>query len=240
MKTILFFLLLGSGLYAQTNFLDHPYIETAASADTLIMPDRIFMTIALNEGDSRGKKSTEEQEKIMEKQLKSLSIDTQKDLTLVTLSSDYERYFLGGTKVNKIKLYSLVVHDGLTASKVIAALEAEDISNVSIALKEYSKQDELVLALKSKAVKNAKKNAQAMAQATGKKVGDVLFITDIPIDGYNQNKSNGRIVIRGISSAGFQPGAASTLYGNRAPEPLPSDFQKLKFEVTVGVFFGIE
>jgi uncharacterized protein len=239
MKTLLLFLLLGSSLFAQTNFLDRPYIETAASADTLIMPDRIYMNIFLNEGDSKGKRSNEEQEKVMEKQLKSLGVDTQKDLTLVTLSSDYERYFLGGTKVNKIKLYSLVVHDGHTASKVIAALEAEDISNVSIALKEYSKQDEVILALKAKAVKNARKNAQAMAQVTGKKAGNVLFITDIPIDGYNQNKNNGRIIIRGMSS-NFQPGAASTLYGNRAPEPLPSDFQKLKFEVTVGVVFGIE
>lgn len=234
MKTVLFFLLLGSSLFAQTNFLDHPYIETAASADTLIMPDRIFMSIALNEGDSRGKKSTEEQEKAMEQQLKSLSIDTQKDLTLITLSSDYERYFLGGTKVNKIKLYSLVVHDGLTASKVITALESVEISNVSITLKEYSKQDELILALKAKAVKNAKKNAQAMAQATGKKAGNVLFITDIPIDGYNQNKNNGPVRIRGIASV------SDSIYGNRAPEPLPSDFQKLKFEVTVGVVFGIE
>lgn len=158
MKTTLLFMLFTGSLFAQQkNFLDRPYIETAAFADTLIMPDRIFMTIALNEGDSRGKKSTEQQEKSMEKQLKSLSIDTQKDLTLITLSSDYERYFLGGTKVNKVKLYSLLVHDGLTASKVITALETDDISNVSITLKEYSKQDELILALKSKAVKNAKK-----------------------------------------------------------------------------------
>ena len=239
MKTTLLFMLFTGSLFAQQkNFLDRPYIETAAFADTLIMPDRIYMTIALSEGDSRGKKSTEEQEQIMEKQLKSLNIDIEKDLTLITLSSDYARYFLGGTKVNKVKLYSLLVHDGITASKVIAALELEEISNVSITQKEYSKQDELLLALKSKAVKNAKKNAQAMVQATGKKAGDVLFITDIPIDGYNQNKSNGHVVFRGLSSVNFQPGAAS--YVNRAPEPLPSDFQKLKFEVTVGVVFGIE
>jgi uncharacterized protein YggE len=153
------------------------------------------------------------------------------------LSSDYERYFLNGSKVNKIKLYSLLVHDGITASKVITALESVDISNVSITRREYSKQDELILALKAKAVKNAGKNAQAMAQATGKKPGDVLFITDIPIDGYNQNKGNSHVVIRGLAS--FQPGASS-IYGSRTPEPLPADFQKLKFEVTVGVVFAVE
>lgn len=238
MKTILLFLLVtSSSLFAQKNFLDRPYIETAAMADTLVMPDRIYMSIILNENDSRGRKSTEEQEKVLQEQLNKLNIDTQKDLTLVMLSSDYERYFLSGSKVNKIKMYSLLVHDGITTSKVITALESVDISNVSITRKEYSKQAELILALKAKAVKNAGKNAQAMAQATGKKAGDVLFITDIPIDGYNQNKGNSPVVIRGLAS--FQPGASS-IYGSRTPEPLPADFQKLKFEVTVGVVFAVE
>ncbi len=238
MKTILLFLLVtSSSLFAQKNFLDRPYIETAAMADTLVMPDRIYMSIILNENDSRGRKSTEEQEKVLQEQLNKLNIDTQKDLTLVVLSSDYERYFLSGSKVNKIKMYSLLVHDGITASKVITALESVDISNVSIARKEYSKQDELILALKAKAVKNAGENANAMAQATGKKAGDVLFITDIPINGYNQNKTNSPVVIRGLGS--IQPGASS-IYGNRTPEPLPADFQKLKFEVTVGVVFAVE
>ena len=48
---------------AHKNFLDQPYIEVAASADTLVVPDRIYVSITLNEDDSKNKKSVEEQEK---------------------------------------------------------------------------------------------------------------------------------------------------------------------------------
>lgn len=234
MKGILLLLLLaGSNLFAQTNFLNQPYIETSATADTLIMPNRINMSVILSEGDSRGKKSVEELEQVMKTALTQVGIDVLKELTLVTLGSDYERYFLGGLKVNKTKLYQLTVHDAVTASKVITALEQVDISNVSINSKQYSKQEELLTELKVKAVKKAKENAQALARAAGKDIGDVLFISDI-ITPANDNQNNKPVVIRGVASIG------SGIYGNRAPNPLPVDFQKLQYQVHVSVIFSLK
>ena len=34
---------------AQKNFLDQPHIEVEAEADTLVVPDRIYVSITLNE-----------------------------------------------------------------------------------------------------------------------------------------------------------------------------------------------
>ena len=59
---------------AQKNFLDQPYIEVSASVDTLVVPDRIYVSITLNEADSKNKKSVEEQEKQLETILKKLKI----------------------------------------------------------------------------------------------------------------------------------------------------------------------
>ena len=59
---------------AQKNFLDQPYIEVSASVDTLVVPDMIYVSITLNEADSKNKKSVEEQEKQLETILKKLKI----------------------------------------------------------------------------------------------------------------------------------------------------------------------
>jgi len=78
---------------AQKNFLDQPYIEVSASVDTLVVPDRIYVSITLNEADSKNKKSVEEQEKQLETILKKLKINTDKDLSVLGYSSDFKKYF---------------------------------------------------------------------------------------------------------------------------------------------------
>lgn len=233
MKTIASFalLLFCGSLFAQKNFLERPYLETAAMADTLVIPNRIYMNIILNEGDSKGKKSVEELEKILEEKLITLNVDVRNDLTLATMSSEYERYFFGGQKINKSKMYSLLVRDAVTSSNVLLVLEQAGISNVIIARQEFTGKERLLELLKAKAIKKAKRNAQIMALENNKKVREVLFITDL----YNSNNHqnfDGTIVLRGNSS----------LYGNRAPDaiPLVTDFQKIKFQVQVGVAFALE
>lgn len=123
-KTVLFliFLFSASQLLAQKNYLDQPFIETTARADSLVVPDKIFISIHLNESDSKNKKSVEEQERQLESVLKNLNIDTHKDLSLLDFSSNFKQYFLKGQSVIKTKMYSLLVRDALTAAKVLTEL----------------------------------------------------------------------------------------------------------------------
>jgi hypothetical protein len=131
--------------FSQTkNFIDLPYIETSAKVDTLVTPDRIFLTILITEKDTKNRTSVEELESKMNLKLKSLGIITEKQLTLNDLTSNYKKYFLKQQEILKTKSYSLVVYDAKTASKVIAALEEEEISNVSLEKTEYSKTEPLL------------------------------------------------------------------------------------------------
>ena len=58
-------------LIAQSkSFLDVPYLETSARVDTLVTPDRIYLNITIQEKDSRGRRSVEEQENKMAQKLK--------------------------------------------------------------------------------------------------------------------------------------------------------------------------
>ena len=84
-KAILFSLIIFcvNFTFAQKNFIDQPFVETTAKVDSLVIPDRIYISINLNEADSKNKKSVEEQERLLESTLKKLNINTEKDLSLL-------------------------------------------------------------------------------------------------------------------------------------------------------------
>lgn len=231
MKKTLFLILILSTckMFCQDkNFIDQPYLETTAKTDTLVIPDNIYITITLDENDSKNKKSTEDLEVLLENALKKLSINIEKDLTLLDYSSEFKKYFLKGQNILKAKNYSLLVHDALTAGKVLAELENVGISNVNIEKTEYSKAEELIENLKSKAVLKAKKSAEKLSSPLGQKIGKAIFITD-----------NTTTLLSSLQGkvAGVQIRGASSLYGSRASEPILVNFQKIKFEVQVSVKF---
>ena len=60
------------------NFLDIPYLETSARVDTLVTPDKIYLSITITEKDSKGRKSVEEQENKMAQAFRGLGIDLDK------------------------------------------------------------------------------------------------------------------------------------------------------------------
>ncbi|MGX7666705.1 SIMPL domain-containing protein [Flavobacterium pedocola] len=215
----------------EKNFIDHPYIETTAKSDTLVVPDNIYITIILNENDSKNKKSTEELEITLEQTLKKLNINTQKNLSLLDYNSDFKKYFFKGQNILKVKNYSLLVHDAVTAGKVLVELENVGISNVEIAKTEYSKAEELIENLKSSAILKAKKYANKLANPIGQKAGKAIFISDNSATVLSQLQ--GQVV-------GIQIRGAASIYGSRAAEPILVDFQKLKFESQVSVRFTLE
>ena len=233
MKRYLTLVLISAVCYislAQTkNFIDQPYLETQATVDTLITPDRIHLTIVLDEEDSKNRKSTERLEADMIKVLKNLNIDTDKDLTLADFDSDYRKYFLRSKKVLKTKVYYLVVKDAYLLSRVFTGLEEQDISNVSIRKTEYSKKDELILSLKSKAILQAKSNAMALVTPLNQKLGKAILIND-QTQYFPQYRANDMMEL----SMGLE------MSSEPSPEIQNINFQDMKFSTTVNVTFAIE
>ena len=227
-NTLLLFTLLAMATttFSQSkNFLDVPYLETSARVDTLVTPDKIYLSITIQEKDSRGRKSVEEQENRMAQRLKALGIDLDKQLVIKDLSSNFKKYFLRGKEVLKSKQYSLLVYDGLTAGKVMAALEDIDIANTYLEKTEYSKMDELELELKSRAVKKAQGKANALTEPLGQKVGMAIHIVDHSqphYPRYNQPRMQ-----------------AMAKMDVAEAEPLDIDFEKIRVETTVNVKFKL-
>lgn len=215
-----------AGFSQVKNFIDQPYLETSAKVDTMVTPDKIYLSIDINEGDSKNKVSVDELENRLAGLLKKLDVDVEKQLTLTDLSSNFKNYFLKRNNILKHKNYQLVVFNAVTAGRVIAGLEDIGISNVNLLKTEYSKIDELNLILKGKAVAKAKMQAEAMLKPLNQRVGAAIFI----VDGYSNANSY----------LGIRADVMAAPRSKEAFEPINIDFEKITVESSVSVKFKIE
>src|SRR5690606_27326716 len=205
MKTfylIIGLVLVGNLTFGQTkNFIDQPYLETTAKVDKLVKPDIIYLDILIREKDERNRIPVEEIESKMIQKLKSLGINTEKQLTLSDLASNFKKYFLKQKDIMKDKAYELTVFDSQTAGKVLVSLEEIGISNVNLDRTEYSKMEELKLELKAKAVEKAKILAYFLVRPLNQKVTRAIHITDKYYETYNNfNGELQEVVVMGYSN----------------------------------------
>ena len=213
--------------YGQSkNFIDQPYLETTARVDTLVIPDRIYLSILITEADTKGKTSVEKLENKMADKLKTLGIDIEKQLTLTDLGSNFKKYFLRKVDVQKDKEYSLLVYDAVTAGRVIMGLESIGISNINLTKTEYSGLEKLKINLRQRAVGAAKNQAEAMVIPLDQKLGPALFISDLNTG--VQNRMTDRMVRVQMSKE------------SDADQPIEIEFEKIKIESTVNVKFAIQ
>lgn len=234
LKTLTFLFLTAMTLIAHAqskNFIDVPYLETMATADTLVVPDKIYLNILVSEKDAKGNIPLEHLQVKMEEALKKLGINTNEDLELSDLVSNFRRYFLKGQDIMKTKLYSLVVKDATMSGKVIVALEEVGISNVTLEKVENSKKDEIMLLLKAKAISRSKQYADVMANELNQKIGNAIFISDQSQAGESQSpQGNGSIIrIRG----------ASSIHSEGKDKTPDIQFEKIKFQTSVHVRYKL-
>lgn len=219
----------------EKNFIDQPYIETISSVDTLVIPDKIFLSILISEKDTRGKITVEELEDKMNTKLTQLGINTNKQLSLLDVTSNFKNYFLKNRDILKNKTYSLLLNNTETAGKVIVALEAIGIANVYLTKTEYSLLEKLKSELKQKAILKAKIQAEIMLKPLNQKLGNVLYISNYNIKPNNIRNNYGFQTVSGIKIRG-----AGTVSSNKKYKPVSIEFEKIKVGSTVAVKFKIE
>ncbi len=226
--TSLFIFLFLTGKSQTKNFIDQPYIEVNGSTDTLVTPDEIYIRIVISESDTHNRTSVEEQEIKMVNLLKSLGINTEKDLTTNDILSNFRYYLLRNKDILKTKQYKLKVKDALTATKVFIYLEGLGISNASIDRVDCSQKENIKNVMRSKAIENAKLSAIAMLTPLNQSIGNAIYIADN--ENYNEidNPLQGRAA--GVTAYSFK---------NKVSEDqLPSiEFDKIKIGANINVKF---
>lgn len=225
-------LILSSYVVAQTgtkNFIDQPYLEVNGRAEREVAPDRIYLSIQLNEKDFKGKTFVEI-EKSMIKALQGLNIDTKKQLSIKDVASNFQKYWYSKKEAVITKEYQLIVYDGQTAGATFLALQQLGIANVSVEKLENSRLEAIKMELKGEAVKEAKASADILTKAIGQSVGKALFIQE------NSYGSMPRVT--------YAKSARMTVQNYDLEEMVSSqpeiEFEKQKLECNITVRFVLE
>ena len=168
-----------------------PYVSVNGYSEIKVSPDEIFLSITLDEGDTKGKVSLEEQRKSMFQALKRLKIDVEKQLTVVDMSSDYFRRksSLATTQ------YELKVATADEARQAIEALDAVKIPNVDVVRAQCSKMEEFRSEARKSAIRDAKAKATELAEAIGQSIGPCFEIND-----YTTPRNDGVLYVRGFGA----------------------------------------
>lgn len=202
------------------------YIQVNGRAEKEITPDEFYLSIVINERDSKGKISVESQQRDMIAALKRLGVNVEKQLKVANLSSEF---FKKKTSVATAK-YQLKLSSAPEVSKVWQALDNLGISNVSIQRVSHTQIEQLKQQVRIEAMQNAKQSAQTLAQAVGQTIGKCFYIYDSNNDvvPYYYNNS---FMVRGMAKADMAEAAS---------EEEPLDFKTIKLQYSVQAKFVLE
>ena len=147
----------------QASKFDASYIQVWGQAEKEITPDEFYLSVTINEKDSKGKISIQTQERAMLDALKKLGVDTQKQLRVVDMSSEYFK------KGNALawKQFQLKLNTPEQVAQVFGSLNDLGISNVSMEKVTHSQLDQYKNEVRIAAMKSAQTNAQTLAGAIG-------------------------------------------------------------------------
>ena len=202
------------------------YIEVNGVAEREITPDKIYVNITINERDSKGKISVESQQRDMVAALKRLGIDVDKQLKVANLSSEF---FKKNTSVASAK-YQLQLGSSAEVGQVWQALSDLGISNVSILKVSHSEIGRYKEQVRIEAVRNARQNAETLAEAIGQRVGKCFYIYD----------SNSDVLPVMYDNAMLMRSAKAYGTAETAVEEEPLEFKTIRLEYNVQTKFVLE
>ncbi len=203
------------------------YIQVNGRAEKEITPDEFYLSITINERESKGKITVEQQQREMVAALKRMGINTEKQLKVANMSSEF---FKKNTSVATAK-YQLQLASPAQVMKVYQILDGIGISNVSILKVSHSKIDEMKQQVRVEAMQNAQQSARTMAQAVGQSIGKCFYIYDSNSDMMPVYYNNFAVMRSAKMNADTAEGAADE-------EPL--DFKTIKLQYNVQAKFVLE
>lgn len=150
------------------------YIEVTGVAEKEVAPNEIYLSITINERDSKGKISVDEQQREMLAALKKLGVKPDSQLKMVDLTSSY---FKRGNALAKAQ-YELKLGSAVEVAKVWRALDGLGISQVTVQKVSHTDLEKYKAETRTEAIRAARDNARALAEAIDQKAGKCFWIAD--------------------------------------------------------------
>lgn len=155
-----------------------PTVSVNGSAQLKVTPDEIYISIKLDESDTKGKIPVLLQRKEMLSALKKCGINVEEQLSVQGMTSEYyrKRGSLAATQ------YELKVGSAEEARKVFEALDKAGVANVNITRAACSNIEEHRAKARQAAMLNAQMRASQLAEAVGQSIGACYEINDYTTD----------------------------------------------------------
>lgn len=176
---------------------DRRYIEVTGLAELKVVPNEIYLSIALNEKDVKDRRSLDELEADVVAALRKLNIPTE-NLSISGANSKLEKAFWTGKKIYARKNYILKLSDANSIGKVLRELENKGISNVNLARVDNSEMEKYRKEVKIMAIKAAKDKADYLLNAIGEQTGKPIYIQERNYQSYYRAPN---IMLRGKNMA---------------------------------------
>lgn len=179
-------------LSAQVSEKDH--IEVVGRAEKKVKPDEIILNIVIDESDITKNRTLNNLEKNIIKSLESLGIDVQKNLNVVDLSSNLQKFLLKKDDSQMRKEYDLKTTSASQAAQVMIALGELGVSKITVSSVNCSNIEEQRREVNIMAIQNAKMRATELTAAIGQEIGKAIYI-------YEQDLGYARPTVRLMKNA---------------------------------------
>lgn len=201
------------------------YIQVNGVSEIEIVPNQIYLTITLDESDSKGRQAIELQRREMVSALKKIGINTEKSLTMEDMSSSY---YKRGNSLAKAS-YQLLLNSSEQVVKVYDALAELGISDINITRVSHTDIEQFKSKCRKEAMINAKNVATELAEAVGQSVGACIYIYDAN-RGVTPTYYNDRVMMRAMAKVANEESVV---------EQEPIEFKKIKLNYSVSAKFRI-
>lgn len=201
------------------------FVEVSSRADRDVAPNQVFLSITINERESKGRITVEEQERDMVAALKALGIKTNLYLRVSDMSSS----LLKRNQAVTTKTYQLKLNEVALVGDVYTALNEIGITTINIEKVTNTNMDSIQNELLVEAIQNARANAKLMAEALDQTVGKAFYIyTHDAMVSTVRNEMNDGVV------------ATFAMKRFDAPESVVTELRMMKVSVNVRVKFVLE
>lgn len=150
------------------------FIEVTGVAEKKVAPNEIYLSITINERDSKGKISIDEQQREMLSALKKLGVKPNEQLKMIDLTSSY---FKRGNSLAKAQ-YELKLESAVEVARVWRTLDELGISQVTVQRVSHTDIERLKKETRDEAMRAARDNARALAEAIDQQAGRCFWIAD--------------------------------------------------------------
>jgi uncharacterized protein YggE len=151
-----------------------PTVSVNGASQIRVSPDEIYLSIRLDESDTKGRLPIEEQRRKMFSALKKAGVDAEKQLFVQDMSSDY---FRRGRSLAATQ-YELKLSSAEAVREVFEALDQAGVTNVNVIRTSYSDMEGLRSEARAKAMQDAQQRARELAEAIGQSIGACYEISD--------------------------------------------------------------